>query len=421
MPECWGLEITIPRMCVARLLGYFALASSLVCTTAAQRQCYTAPAGGSTPTHWCEGSSSSSSSSGSTYGSAYHRTVVHADPQHTKCNFWGSCTPIPGYHWVQRNGEWWVERLPQQEFENQRARAMLRDAYKAYQKNDYKGAIDLALQAPAGTSSEDYRLRLLASAWDEWGVQAWDAADYATARQRFENATHYSSDEKYAHNLRIAQARLDARQFSQTVKEVTESVHASLLELARGTVVQHAGVNSSLDFMSDADTTDTHVRNVTSEAIQQALNVDLTGKRANGTFTRTGRSQWDTGSIIVAPAVNVSVPTAHPTIRDVPPALKADPKAWAKYQAIRVHQEQLKEQSAKLERDLAVVRAQQARAEGDLPELAVQGAKIKDQLTANASAIQTDAVHMEDLSVSFEETKIPASRATSQQNAKSPK
>ncbi len=366
------------------------------------------------------------------------RTITHIDPQHTTCTFWGGCRPNLGYHWVKRNGEWWVERLPQKDYDFALAYKSIEDADAAMKAGDYSRAIGLLNTAPQGTPKDPLIRERLAIAWEQLGLQAWKAGDYSTARQRFENATHYSSDELLKKNLDIAQRVVQQRRDQESHQATLDEGRALIRAAAEARSPEFQLSGGKLQFVTDPQAfaapqavapnkaTASHDGS-SSTALQQAYSADAAGKKASdargesGTFTGAGMKAWDNaGDKVNTSPVIVQEAQGTPVIPSPPAALKANPVAFAKYQELQAHREALQKQSQDLEKQLASVRKQQATGQGDAAKLLIDGVNIKQQIDNNTAAMQLDVIKTMDLSFSFEEGSSPSSKTSGHLNAPVP-
>jgi len=287
---------------------------------------------------------------------------------------------------------------------------LIQQALKAMRRKNYLSAINLLLQAPMGTPNDSAVRWNLAAAWVEWGREAYDNRDWTTALQRFTEAAKYNVTEPWVtENLKAAQEQYDyyerLRQKLQARARTVDEIRSGLRQMASTQPDTPPG--AELQFIQKSNATSELRLGGSDGALQQAYSAEGNGNLAASlqqpSFSKSGIKQWDTSADERSGNgfINGQL-RSQQSNRQIPLALKANPQAWAKYQQMQSYQQQLEKEYRELDEKLHAIRQMQSTGQAEAGKLAVQGAQIKDQLTAKSSQIQSALIDISDFTLSFE-------------------
>ena len=310
----------------------------------------------------------------------------------------------------------------------------------AYKSKDYATALEYYQQALAIAPHDKHLLNAVATTQGvmaaQQGEAAWKRNDIASALAFYRQAFSYDPDPTWRDNIAIAQKELQRLEGNKYRQAQTAQSLSALAETAS------AGAGSSAPSALDFKTGDTRPAGLGS-------NAGIFGTPGNPANPRLDHSPS-------APAVSVNSATDHltsavnsgaaandaaisqekakstadcafgttacapsmpvPIRKDIAQAPSGVPAGLAKdtrYQKLQGQKAELDQKYQKLDTRLIEVRQQQTSGQGDQGALALEAARIKDEMTAVRSEKGDVDRKMEDLSVTFQEETQPAKKPLS--------
>jgi len=310
----------------------------------------------------------------------------------------------------------------------------------AYKSKDYATALQYYQQALAIAPHDKHLLSAVATTQGvmaaQQGEAAWKRNDIAAALAFYRQAFSYDPDPTWRDNIAIAQKELQRLEGNKSRQAQTAQSLSALAEMA--TVGAGSSAPSALDFK----TGDTRPAGLGSNAgifgtpgnpanprldhspsapgvsvnsatdhLTSAVNSGATANDA-AISQEKAKSTADCAFGTAACAPSMPVPIRK-DIAQAPSGVPAGLAKDARYQKLQGQKAELDQKYQKLDTRLIEVRQQQTSGQGDQGALALEAARIKDEMTAVRSEKGDVDRKMEDLSVTFQEETQPAKKPLS--------
>jgi hypothetical protein len=307
----------------------------------------------------------------------------------------------------------------------------------AYKSKDYATALEYYQQAQAIAPHDKHLLNALAATQGmmaaQQGEAAWKRNDIAAALAFYRQAFSYDPDPTWRDNIAIAEKELQRlegnknrqAQTAQSLSALAEKASAgaglsapSALDFKTGDtrpagLGSNAGIfgtpgdpaNPRLDHSPSAPAVSV---NSATDHLTSAVN---SGAAANDAAISQEKAKSTAdcafGTAACAPSMPVPI---HKGTAQAPSGLPAGLAKDTRYQKLQGQKAELDQKYQKLDTRLIEVRQQQTSGQGDQGALALEAARIKDEMTAVRSEKGDVDRKIEDLSVTFQEETQPAKK-----------